>query len=294
VRSIERREGRFVLALEDGQELAFDRTVVAAGLFPFARRPEPFASLPSSLVSHSSEHEDLAKFAGASVLVVGGGQSALESAALLGEAGANVEVLARIPAIWWLPDGPNDEPVRRTLRSRLPLPRTDVGGFVTGWTAAVPDLWRRVPGSLRPTVSFRCIRPAGSGWLRPRLERVPIHCERMAVEAARQNGGVRVTLDDGSSRTADHVLLGTGYQIDVRRYPFLSDGLAQAIETVDGYPRLGPGLESSVPGLHFMGAPAAMSFGPIMRFVVGTWYAAPAVAAGVRGRRLRPLRRSFY
>jgi hypothetical protein len=31
-------------------------------------------------------------------------------------------------------------------------------------------------------------------------------------------------------------------------------------------------MESSVPGLHFLGAPAAWSFGPIVRFVSGGWY----------------------
>jgi hypothetical protein len=56
---------------------------------------------------------------------------------------------------------------------------------------------------------------------------------------------------------------------------------------------LGPGLESSVPGLHFMGAPAARSFGPIMRFVVGTWYSAPAVARRAAGRRQPPISFSF-
>jgi hypothetical protein len=56
---------------------------------------------------------------------------------------------------------------------------------------------------------------------------------------------------------------------------------------------LGPGLESSVPGLHFMGAPAARSFGPIMRFVVGTWYSAPALARRAAGRCQPPISFSF-
>jgi hypothetical protein len=53
---------------------------------------------------------------------------------------------------------------------------------------------------------------------------------------------------------------------------------------VNGYPLLRPGMESSVPGLHFVGAPAAWSFGPIMRFVSGGWYTGRALAqvAGMR------------
>jgi hypothetical protein len=105
---------------------------------------------------------------------------------------------------------------------------------------------------------------------------------------------VTLRLADGSSRTVDHVLVGTGYRVDVRRYPFLERGLAASIAVADGgYPVLGPGLESSVPGLHFMGAAAAHSFGPIMRFVVGTWYSAPAVARRVAGRRQPPISFAF-
>ena len=56
---------------------------------------------------------------------------------------------------------------------------------------------------------------------------------------------------------------------------------------------LGPGLESSVPGLHFLGAAAAYSFGPINRFVVGTWYSAPAGAGRVAGRPQPPISFAF-
>ena len=52
-----------------------------------------------------------------------------------------------------------------------------------------------------------------------------------------------------------------------------------------GYPVLGPGLETTVPGLHVVGAPAAWSFGPIMRFVSGGWFASRAVAGRIAGRR---------
>jgi cation diffusion facilitator CzcD-associated flavoprotein CzcO/predicted ATP-grasp superfamily ATP-dependent carboligase len=291
VQRVERADGGFRLQLDDGGQVEVERVIVAAGLFPFGRRPEPFRSLPPTLVSHSAEVRDLSRFAERRVLVVGGGQSALESAALLHEAGAQVEVAVRAPQIWWL--APEDAPKPRNLRSRLPLPPTDVGGFVTGWTAAVPDLWRLAPRRLKPTISYRCIRPAGSAWLRPRLEGVPLGMQSTAVGAQPSNGHVDVSLADGSERTFDHVLLGTGYEIDVRRYPFLAPALAAEVELDDGYPRLRAGLESSVPGLHFLGAPAAQTFGPIMRFVVGTWYAAPSVTRRVLGRRQRPLATAF-
>jgi len=46
------------------------------------------------------------------------------------------------------------------------------------------------------------------------------------------------------------------------------------------------GLESSVRGLYFLGAPAAWSFGPVARFVSGAYYCVPAlVRSVVNGRR---------
>jgi len=296
VSSVARAGAGFRLRTDDGGELAASRVIVAAGLIPFIYRPEPFASLPSSAMSHAYDHDDLAGFAGRRVAVIGSGQSALECAALLHEHAADVEVLARTEAVHWLPDDtlPAAPAAGLSWRPSVPLPPTDVGGVVSGWAAATPDVFRRLPADKQPDLAFRAIRPAGSGWLRPRLAEVPITCGVSVTDARAVDGGVTLRLGDGSVRTVDHVLLGTGYRVDVRRYPFLERDLAASIAVADGgYPVLGRGLESSVAGLHFMGAAAAHSFGPIMRFVVGTWYSAPAVARRVVGRRQPPISFAF-
>ena len=292
---VAREGGAFRVKLEDGEELAASRVVVAAGLSPFMNCPEPFVALPSAVRSHSYEHSDLARFAGLRTAVIGSGQSALESAALLHEAGATVEVLARAPSIRWLGEDSNGA-TSTTLETRLRaalVPPTDVGGVPHGWIAAVPDVFRNVPESLHPSISFRCIRPAGAGWLHARLLDVPISLGRQTVAAEVRDGAVELHLDDGSSRTVDHVLLGTGFRIDVSRYPFLAAELLAELELADGYPVLRAGLESSVPGLHFVGAPAARTFGPVMRFVVGSWFAAPAIARRAADQRQPPVSFAF-
>jgi hypothetical protein len=94
------------------------------------------------------------------------------------------------------------------------------------------------------------------------------------VTSARvSRGQVHLKLSDGTQRRVDHVLLATGYRVDISRYAFLSPELLSCIECSHGYPLLDAGFESSVPGLHFLGAPAAWSFGPLMRFVAGTTFA---------------------
>jgi predicted ATP-grasp superfamily ATP-dependent carboligase len=283
--------GGFRLQLDDGDEMRAKRVVVSAGLHGFADRPAPLGSLPAELVSHSSDHREFTQFSGRSVLVVGAGQSALESAAFLSEAGADVEVLVRSPAVTWLRLDPQPESPRDQLRE-LMRPPTDVGGRI-GWVAAAPDLYRVVPGRARDVINKRCLRPRAGQWLKPPLADVPFTLDRRIVDAKPAGSGVRVRLDDGSTRSVDHVVLGTGFRVDAGSYPFLSDELRSRLELARGYPRLGPGLESSVSGLHFTGATAALSFGPITRFVVGTWYAAPALTERVVGKRRHKVRLSY-
>jgi hypothetical protein len=94
------------------------------------------------------------------------------------------------------------------------------------------------------------------------------------VRAAKPSGdALELTFDSGDKGTFDHMLFGTGYRVDAERYPFLSPGIKASMRRANGYPVLGRGLESSVEGLHFTGAPASWSYGPIMRFVSGSWYA---------------------
>ena len=279
--TIDRAGSGFRVTLDDGDEIAARTVAVAAGIAPFTNRPQVAAHLPEELTSHTADHDDLSRFAGQEVLVVGGGQSALESAALMHEAGASVEVVARAPRINWLHGGK----YHRKLGRMAPLvyAPTDVGPMFLSRVVAVPDLFRRLPRSLQEPMAYRAIRPAGAAWLGPRLADVPIRLGRSVAAAEERGHRVHVRLDDGSTRTVDHLLFGTGYRVDVTRYPFLSDDITGRIRHVDGYPVLRPGMESSVPGLHFLGAPAARSFGPIMRFVAGGWYGAASLTRHVTG-----------
>jgi cation diffusion facilitator CzcD-associated flavoprotein CzcO len=213
-------------------------------------------------------------FAGEKVLVVGSGQSALESAALLNECGAEVEIVARAREIRWL-----GGKVSNTLHQGLGLlssllyAPTDVGPAGVSQLVARPNLVRPLPRSMKDWLTKRSIRPAGAEWLIGRLQDVPTNLGRSAVTVAPVGEQVKVSFNDGSKRTFDHVLLGTGYRMDVSKYDFLAPELIKAISRFNGYPQLQAGFESSVPGLHFVGAPALWSFGPLMQFVVGTHYA---------------------
>jgi hypothetical protein len=269
----------FALIFEKGDVVRARRVVVAAGISSFVWRPPEFENLPSSLVSHTSEHPEFCRFAGKQVLVVGSGQSALESAALLHEAGAEVRIVARADRIRWL-----GGLVSRTIHSglgpslsKLLYAPTDVGPAGISQIVARPDLVRRFPRPVQDWLRRRSIRPAGARWLVARLKNVPMNLGRYVVSATPTGGRIKVKLDDGNEWTFDHVFLGTGYRVDVSKYDFLCPRLKSAVKSYQGYPCLGEGFESSVPGLHFLGAPSIWSFGPLMQFVVGTHYASRAL-----------------
>src|SRR5262249_54751900 len=149
--------------------------------------------------------------------------------------------------------------------------QTDVGPAGLSRLVALPKLFTRLPREVQAKLAHRAIRPAGARWLVDRLADVPITTARTLTSAHPTPTGIRVELDDGTQRTADHVLLGPGYKLDVTNYDFPPPELTTHLRRTDGYPILGPGLESSIPGLHFLGAPAARSYGPTMRFVSGSW-----------------------
>lgn len=284
VAQIEPASKCFRLRLEGGESVWARRVVIATGIGSFARRPPNLNSLPPTLASHSSEHRDLSRFSGQQVVAVGGGQSALESAALLHESGATVEVIVRAPRVNWLRYGTplhawlhnQNNPLRRIL-----YPPSDIGPPGLNWIVDTPDVIRRLPTAVHSRIARRAIRPAGAGWLRPRLKNVRITTGRSILSANPLGEQVRLRLDDGTERTVDHILFATGYNIDISRSSFLAPELVRSLRSVNGYPVLTAGFEASLPGLHFLGASAARSFGPLMRFVAGTRYAASALTRGI-------------
>lgn len=286
------RHGRgFILALDDGTRLRAARVLVAAGIASFSRRPAMLRQLPAELASHVADHGDYEPFRGKSVAIIGAGQSALESAALMHEGGADVEVLARHQQVHWLHgDGLIDSLGRLAPLFYAP---TDVGPIGISRLVATPDVFRHLPRPMFDVIAARAIRPAGASWLKPRLPDVPITAGAVVDRVLSSNDTLHLHLSDGTQRRVDHLLFATGYDVDIRRYPFLDHALTEQVRCIDGYPVLRRGMESSVPRLHFLGAPAARSFGPVMRFVAGSWFGSAAITRTVAAQdRRQPFRRA--
>src|ERR1700682_3287691 len=281
----------YQLTLEDGEILPTKRVVVATGIESFTHRPPAFDGFPKSLVTHSSDKHEYERFRGKEVLVIGGGQSSLESAAFLGGAGARVEILIRSQSLAaraqraWSDNLCCSGPVSwgGWLRSqRWFHSRADVGPPGLSLIIQRPNLFRRLPRYTKDWSDRRAIRPVFSYKYVVDKKEMPILASRFVVRVQAQGEPLVVELNDGSERTVDHVVLATGYRVDVARYSFLSPRILEGLDTVDGYPRVDSGFETSLPGLHFLGAPAAWSFGPLVRFIAGTEFTSRALTRRIR------------
>jgi thioredoxin reductase len=279
VTDLRAKDGRFHLTLASGTTLGARRVVVAIGLTGFEFMPQPLADLPRTLASHTSEHTEFSRFAGQSVAVIGAGASAVEVAALLLEAGARPLLLVRGSELeFHTRFDPN-----RSIVERLRNPNSVLGPGRKSWVLEhFPMALHYVPEARRVRFTRRYLGPAGPWCLRDRfLGKVDVALRSLVVGAKESSGKVRLRVRDGSGERElefDHVLAGTGFEVDVERIAFLDPVLRARLRCVERSPALSRHFESSVPGLYFVGTAAAFSFGPLFRFVAGSAVASPVVA----------------
>jgi cation diffusion facilitator CzcD-associated flavoprotein CzcO len=284
VSSIERQDGRFLITLEDGREVESHAVVMAIGVYYYANRPAQFTGLPADLVSHSSDHRDFGRFKGRDVVVIGGGQSGIEYAALLHEAGAAVQVVSR-RSIKWL------EPDRSGARSTLERILAPDASIAPGWTNWVwdqmPWLFYRFPQRWKD--SYNAIYHSGAAaWLQGRvIGKVTLREGRTVAKLEVAHGKLDATISDGAKVSAHHIVLATGYTVDLTKLTMIDPSLRAEIKTDRAIPSLSHWFESSVPGLYFVGLTSLRAFGPLYRFVAGCGAAARRVAASVARERRR-------
>jgi cation diffusion facilitator CzcD-associated flavoprotein CzcO len=267
VRDLHQAGGRLEATLEDGRRVRADAVVVAPGVERFTRLPSWVQrTLPPERFSHTADLARLERFAGARCLIVGGRQSAFETAALLAERGAErVDVVHR------------HDPPRFTAAD---------WGFVEPLIAATvtrPGWFRSLATGQRQAIERRFWaegRLKLEPWLSPRLARPEIRRWPHATvtdSGERPGGGITARLSHGETLHADHVILATGYEADLARVPFLG-GVLDQIQLADGFPVLDEHFQTSVPGLFIAGFAATRDFGPFFGFVRGSTAAATIIA----------------
>lgn len=267
----------FRVGLGGGESLLARRVVMAVGLTHYEYLPPILAGHSEKFVTHSARHTTLNHFKGRDVIVVGAGASALDLTALLHQAGAKVQVVARKPVIRFHDPPDNLEP------SFFDQLRTPITGIGPGWRLFLctnaPLVFRQMPLRFRVDKVKRILGPAPCWFIKDSVVgKVPLNVGLNVTGVKIQNGRVSLELTDsgGTSKTllADHVIAATGYRVDLGRLGFMHPNLQASVRSVERTPVLSANFESSVRGLYFVGASAANTFGPLLRFAFGAGFTA--------------------
>jgi thioredoxin reductase len=276
---VRRQAQHFILDLETGASVEARSVVLATGHMAFRYVPPELDHLAEPLCFHSTRLGELRTFAGRDVTIVGAGQSALESAALLREAGATVRIIARTDRIIW--NTPPNLP-----RSFLRALRAPESGLAEGWRSlALAELPRAFRLLFAAEKRHRFVAsswgPSGSWWLRDRVQGcIDTLLSRRILSASESEGRVHLVIDgpNGVSEIwTDHVIAATGFKVDVDRLDYLEPALRSSITREGQAPLLNARFETSVPGLFIVGLPSAPTFGPVMRFMFGAKHVAPVL-----------------
>jgi thioredoxin reductase len=275
--SLKRSPEGFQVRLDDGKTFLARRVVMAVGLTHYKYLPPAFADISEEFLTHSSRHHSLDHFGGRQVAVIGAGASALDLAALLHQCGARVDVVARKPVIRF------HDPPKNLESSLFDEVRSPTTGIGRGWRLFLctnaPLVFRRMPQKFRLDKVRTILGPAPCWFTKDqvvgkvslnvgmKIEDVKVHDGRVSLQLM-DSAGSRKTL------TADHVIAATGYRVDLRRLGFMDATLRAEITSVEQTPVLSSNFESSVPGLYFVGASAANTFGPLLRFAFGAGFTA--------------------
>jgi hypothetical protein len=267
------RTGGFHLRTSARDEVDARRLIVAVGVTPFPVLPDALRDVPEDRLSYAVERQEFSPLAGQRVLLVGAGQTALESASLAIDAGAaSVEIVARGPVrfhpdrkqqVSWLP-----EPIRKRVW-KLAYP---IGGFGppgVNLFALHPEWFAHLPERMQQPLARRMSRAGGSPWIRDAVVGRATITESTEVvgASASSDGSVIIRLSDGSTREVDQVVSACGYRFTMDGLDFLSPEIRAGIRlNGTGTPLIDGAFRSvSNPRITFVGFPAEKTFGPVVR-----------------------------
>ena len=280
--SLARSGSNFQLQLANGETASARRVVVAAGISHFQYVPPVLQALPEEFLSHSSRFSEFEQFRNRRVAVIGAGASAMDVTAALIDAGAGVQVIARKHEVRF--HSPSS-PLPRPLKERISSPMTGLGPGWKSWLCTeAPLVFRLMPEKFRLLVVRKHLGPAAGWTIKDKIVgHVPFHLSLNVEQAAIRGGSVELHLRDqaGSKQviTADHVIAATGYRVDLRRLAFLGPEMLESIHGVEHTPILSSCFEASIPGLYFVGAASANTFGPLARFAYGAGFTSRRLSA---------------
>ena len=251
-------EKKYLITLKDGKEIKAINVLIAIGFKFFKKLPVYLTKkLPAGSFTHTCDVVKFEKFKDKSVLIIGGRQSAYEWAALIVEAGAKTVHISHrhetpefAESNWSWIDPIMDQMVDnpewyRTLNKKEQ-------------EEIERKFWIEDSQKLEP-------------WLLPRIDRENIKIWPLSnvVKCDEANSGLyKVHMDNGKRLEVDHIILATGYKVDINKIPFLSSGnILPKLNINEGFPDLDGYLQTSLPGLYMTSMIATKSFGRFFAYI---------------------------
>lgn len=245
---------------DDGVTIHAKFVVVAIGFKYFKNLPDEIINrLPASGYSHTCNLVDMCLMKNKRVLILGGRQSAFEWAALLHEAGA--------------------ETIHLSYRHSTPAFTASNWSWVNELVDHLvedPSWFRNLSPEEKDAVSKKLWEEGRlklEPWLAPRIMQDFVYLwphTFLVRSTALANGACEVLLNNDRAITVDHIILATGYKVNIGKVPFLVNGnILSMLKTDNDFPVLDEYFQTNLPGLFITSMPASQYFGPFFGFTIG-------------------------
>jgi thioredoxin reductase len=248
--------------------------VIAVGFKYFKNLPQELTGrLPAGRWAHTCDLVDFTGIKGKRVLILGGRQSAFEWAALMSEAGAaEVHVSHR-----------HDSPEFTAADWAWANPLVEAMAENPGWFRSLPQeqkdsishrMWAEGRLKVEPWLESRVLKDTIKLWPRTQV----VKCDKLP------RGGVAVELDSGQTLMVDHIILATGYKVEIDQVPFLAQGnVLGKLNVQDGFPVLDNHFQTNIPGLFITSMAATQGFGPFFAFTLSVRTSAKLIGQAIVG-----------
>ena len=252
-------KNRFRATMDEGHSIVARHVVIALGFKHFKHLPpELLELLPTGRYSHTCDLVDFKNLNGKRCLIIGGRQSAFESAALVNEAGASRVHMS------YRHDSPSFAEADWSWINPLVDAMVENPGWFRDLSPEEKDtlnnrFWAVGRLHVEPWLEARVMSEAVTRWPKTQI----IACDELP------SGELVVTLDSRDVLTVDHVILATGYKVQIDHVPFLAQGnILDTLATRNGYPILDEHFQANIPGLFITSMPATRDFGLFFAFTV--------------------------
>ncbi|MGI9535285.1 MAG: NAD(P)-binding domain-containing protein [Thermodesulfobacteriota bacterium] len=235
------KSNNFDAELENGEKIISKNVLLALGFKYFRHIPQELAEIiPENKFTHTCDINNFNNFKDKKCLIIGGRMSAFESAALLNEAGCTEVYISYR----------HETPEFTESEWNWVVPLLDKMVEDPNWYR---DLNHEELEKIRKKF-YNEGRLKMEPWLSPRLDKdtiILLPNTEIVETKELSNDKLEITINNGKKIIVDHIIMATGYKVNMANIPFLENSNIQKnLKLKNGYPELDVNLQTNIPGLY--------------------------------------------